>query len=356
VVELGNKEGPYLEAKLTKPGFPGSIRFKEVEEELPQHCDLDDSEILIHVHAVGVSYSDYLIASGQAQDDETGVFSECAGEVLQTGSSSGFKAGDRVLVRYPLCCRTFVRLPGAFAAPLPPNFTFTEGAAFPTAGLLALYALQDLGHISPGDTILVRHGAQSIGQLAIQFAQLFGAKVIVTEDSSEKQKMLQALYNLPVDLVVSDDEPAILNVIHRVTPGGVDLVLNMDSQDLGVSLTALAPFGTLVNLGLSRDVPPDHLLRDAAYKCITLAPIDLAQLHRQKPATIQKLLGQLSRFMLNGSLIPVAHLKVFGASDVSKAIQSVDVNSKGSYHKNAVLDLGPGQSVSVSKHLVLRFT
>lgn len=349
-IELGKKEGPCLEAKLTKPGFSESIRFEEVEEKPPQHLNLDNSEIIVHVYAVGVNYADYLIASGQVQDDETSIFSECAGEVLQAGPSSQFKAGDRVMVRYPACCRTLLRLPAAFAAPIPPQFSFAEAAALPTAGLLALYALRNLGRISQDDTILIRNGAHSIGQLAIQLAQLVGANVIVTEENKEMQEMLRAKYNLPAELVLSKDDSEMLNVIRQATPeGGVDLVLNLDSHDLEVSLDALVPFGTLVNLDLSRDVPLDDLLRDAASKCITFATVDLAQLYRQKPAIIQNLLGQLSQLMLDGSLVPVTPQRVFGLSEVSKALRSVHVLSNQAYYGKVVLDLGPGQSVLVSQ-------
>ncbi|PYI31454.1 hypothetical protein BP00DRAFT_474969 [Aspergillus indologenus CBS 114.80] len=348
-IELG-REGPCLEAKLMKPGFLDSMRFEEVEEMPPTPCDLDESEILVHVHALGVSPADYRIASGQAPDEdgETGIFSEGAGEVLQAGSRSGFQAGDRVLLRCPACCRTVLRLPAAFAAPLPPHVSFVEAAALPTAGLLALYALRTLGRISPDDSVLVRHAATGVGQLAVHLAQLMGAKVFVTEDSPEKREMLRAKYNLPLELVLSENEGGfeIANAIRQATPdGGVDLVLNFDSQELEASLDALAPFGTLVNLDLSRDLPPDHprLVRDAASRCITLATVDLSQLHRQKPAVVQNLLRQLSQLMLDGLVVPVTPLRVLGASDLSKALQLVQ---RGQIFGKIVLDLGPGQSVS----------
>ncbi|RAL17772.1 ketoacyl-synt-domain-containing protein [Aspergillus homomorphus CBS 101889] len=348
-IELG-REGPCLQAKLTKPGFPDSMRFEEVEEMSSYRPrDLGESEILVHVHAVGVSHGDYLIASGQAPDDETGMFSEGAGEVLQAGWRSGFQAGDRVLLRYPACCRTFLRLPAAFAAPLPPQISFVEAAALPTAGLLALYALRILGRISPDDSVLVRHAANGVGQVAVQLAQLMGAKVIVTEDSQEKREMLRAKYSLSADLVLPEQEGGGLEIVHGIrqaTPEGyVDLVLNFDSKELEGSLNALAPCGTLINLSLSRDLPPDHhrLVRDAAARCITLATVDLSQLHRQKPTVVQKLLRQLSQLMLDGSVVPVTPLRVLAASDVSKALQIVQ---RGQTAGKVVLDLGPGQSVS----------
>ncbi|RAH69269.1 quinone oxidoreductase-like protein 1 [Aspergillus aculeatinus CBS 121060] len=291
---------------------------------------------LVHVHAVGVGHADYLIASGQAlgddDDDETGIFSEGAGEVLQAGSRSGFQAGDRVFLRYPACCRTFLRLPVAFVAPLLPQISFVEAAALPTAGLMALYALRTLERISTDDSVLVRHAANAV------------------EHSQEKREILRAKYNLSPEFILSEHQGGleIVNGIWQaISEGGVDLVLNFDRQELEGSLDALAPFGTLVSLDLSNTRPPDHprLLRDAASRCITLAAVDLTKLHGQKPAIVRQLLRQLSQLMLDGSVVPVTPVKVLAASELAKNLQTVQ---KRQISSKAVLDLGPRQSVSVS--------
>ncbi|OJJ96963.1 hypothetical protein ASPACDRAFT_63275 [Aspergillus aculeatus ATCC 16872] len=198
----------------------------------------------------------------------------------------------------------------------------------PTAGLLALYALRTLGCISTDDSVLVRHAANGVGQLAIQLAQLMSAKLIVTEDSQKKRETLRAEYNLSPEFILSERQSGveIVNEIRQaVSDRGVDLVLNFDRQELEGSPDALAPFGTLVSLELSNNRPSDHprLLRDAASRCITLAAVDLTKLHGQKPAILQQRLWQLSQLMLDGSVVPVTPLEVLAASELAKILQAV---------------------------------
>ncbi|RAH41241.1 MDR/SDR family oxidoreductase [Aspergillus brunneoviolaceus CBS 621.78] len=278
--ERPDSEGVALILRDIHPVPLVQLNVEEMEE-TPQRGNLDESEILVHVHA----------APGD-DDDETGIFSEGAGEVLQAGSRSGFQAGDRVFLRYPTCCRTFLRLPVAFAAPLLPQISFVEAAALPTAGLMALYALRTLGRISTDDSVLVRHAANAVGQLAKQLAQLMGAKSSSQSIARRSERSCEQNSTFPR----SSSFPS--------TRGGVDMVLNFDSQELEGSLDALAPFGTLVSLDLSNNRPHDHprLLRNAASRCITLAAVDVTKLHGQKPAIVQQLLRQLSQLMLDGKV------------------------------------------------------
>jgi NADPH:quinone reductase-like Zn-dependent oxidoreductase len=108
--------------------------------------------------------------------------SECAGEVVETGSVvRRLQKGGRV-IGFP-----GIRRLGAFAEyvcvkedtvfAMPSNIGFEQAATIPIAGLTALQALRDLGHISTGSSVLINGASGGVGHFAVQIAKLFGAEV-----------------------------------------------------------------------------------------------------------------------------------------------------------------------------------
>jgi NADPH:quinone reductase-like Zn-dependent oxidoreductase len=71
------------------------------------------------------------------------------------------------------------------AIPVPPYLSDAEAAAATSAAATAWRALIEVGHVRPGDTVLVQ-GTGGVALFALQFAQLAGARVIVTSSSDEK--------------------------------------------------------------------------------------------------------------------------------------------------------------------------
>jgi len=62
-------------------------------------------------------------------------------------------------------------------APRPANLTFEQAAAVPVAGLTALQALRDHGHLRAGERVLVNGAAGGVGTFAVQLAKGSGAHV-----------------------------------------------------------------------------------------------------------------------------------------------------------------------------------
>src|SRR5882757_305251 len=75
---------------------------------------------------------------------------------------------------------------------LPAGLSFEEGATLPCAGLTAWHALVEIGNIKAGDTVLVL-GSGGVSIFALQFARMFGARVIATSSSAAKAERLKKM-------------------------------------------------------------------------------------------------------------------------------------------------------------------
>jgi NADPH:quinone reductase-like Zn-dependent oxidoreductase len=75
---------------------------------------------------------------------------------------------------------------------LPPGLSFEEGATLPCAGLTAWHALVEIGNIKAGD-IVQTQGSGGVSIFALQFARMFGARVIATSSSAAKAERLMKM-------------------------------------------------------------------------------------------------------------------------------------------------------------------
>jgi NADPH:quinone reductase-like Zn-dependent oxidoreductase len=75
---------------------------------------------------------------------------------------------------------------------LPADLSFEEGATLPCAGLTAWHALVEIGNIKAGDIVQIQ-GSGGVSIFALQFARMFGARVIATSSSAAKAERLKKL-------------------------------------------------------------------------------------------------------------------------------------------------------------------
>ncbi len=141
--------------------------------------------------------------------------SDAAGTIVAVGSGvTRFKVGDRVnstlYSRWidgapgpnePDYCLG-MPLPGGLAqymiiheesaVPAPASMSDEEASTLPIAALTAWYSLMDVGHLEPGQTVLVQ-GTGGVSIFAAQIAAAHGARVIVTSSKDENLVKVKAL-------------------------------------------------------------------------------------------------------------------------------------------------------------------
>jgi len=159
-------------------------------------------DVVIRVAAAAINPVDWKIRDGMLRLLTGRKFpkilgSECAGEVVDTGSSAQrFRKGDHVMgypgIRRLAAYAQYVSVPERTTFPKPAGITFEQASTLPIAGLTALQALRNLGHIAAGHEVLINGAAGGVGHFAVQVARIFGARVTAV-CSGAKADLVQEL-------------------------------------------------------------------------------------------------------------------------------------------------------------------
>jgi len=206
-------------------------------------------EAVVSVRARAINYRDLLILRRRyllPGAPDVVPLSYGAGEVIAIGADvTRVKVGDRVAAAYfPRwrgglleiesamdqfgCTRDGMLADYALAdeealVHLPRHLTFEEGATLPCAGVTAWSAVAGGRKPTPGQTVLTI-GTGGVALFAVQFAKLFGARVLSITSSASKTAVLR---QLGVDAVIVTDEcPDWPSKLRELTGGrGVDQVI-----------------------------------------------------------------------------------------------------------------------------------
>jgi NADPH:quinone reductase-like Zn-dependent oxidoreductase len=163
----------------------------------------------------------------------------------------------------------YVAIEARNLAPLPGDVDFTVGASLPISGLTAWQGLFDHGHLRAGQSVLVHGAAGAVGSMVTQLAREFGAYVIGTGRTADRQTALDFGAREFVDL----DNDALEDI------GGIDLVFDVIGGDIGKrSAGLIRTGGTLVSIvGPAETRPADGLAVDFVVEADRAQLIEIVQ-------------------------------------------------------------------------------
>ena len=121
-------------------------------------------------------------------------------------------------------------------APLPGDVDFTAAASLPISGLTAWQGLIVHGRLQAGQRVIAHGAAGAVGSMVVQLAREFGAYVIGTGRSADRQTALGFGANEFVDL---DNQP-----LEDVGP--VDLVFDLIGGEIGKRSARLVRAGGIL--------------------------------------------------------------------------------------------------------------
>jgi putative PIG3 family NAD(P)H quinone oxidoreductase len=210
--------------------------------------------ILVRVEAAGVNRPDVLQRRGlypppPGASEIPGL--EIAGEVVALGEGTKrFNIGDKVCALvagggYAEYCIVHE----SNALPVPPGLSMIEAAALPETFFTVWANLFQRGKLRMGETVLVHGGASGIGTTATMLAKAFGARVIVTVGSEEKQ---EACLRLGADLAINYHSQDFVEETKRFTNGkGADVVVDIIAGDyVARNYKVAALNGRIIQIGV----------------------------------------------------------------------------------------------------------
>ena len=271
-------------------------------------------ELELVVEATGLNFRDVLNALGllAGYSRELGMDAdarmpyggECVGRVVAVGPGvDPGLVGERLLAALAVgSLASHVVCRAALCVPLPPALDPALGASVSTAFLTAIYGLQTLAQLRPGDTVLIHAAAGGVGQAALQVARRCGARVFATASAAKQAGLLQQ----GVEAVFDSRSLDFAEQVRAATGGrGVDVVLNSLKGDwVEASFAALADGGRFVELGKIEIWSREEARRrrpDTSY-----LPFDLLEVAAADPLLVRGLLLELLADLEAGHYAPIA--------------------------------------------------
>jgi acyl transferase domain-containing protein/acyl-CoA synthetase (AMP-forming)/AMP-acid ligase II/NADPH:quinone reductase-like Zn-dependent oxidoreductase/acyl carrier protein/short-subunit dehydrogenase len=257
----------------------------------------DRDQVEIEVHSAGLNFSDVLKALGLypgIKDAVVPLGIECAGRITAVGDDvDEWRIGDPVIALAPYAFGKYVVTPTYGVIRKPEHIGFEAAAAMSVAYITALYVLEHLARLQPGERVLIHAGAGGVGQAAIQIAQAAGAIVYSTAGTPEKREFLKSQR---VEHVFDSRTLEFHDEILRITNGeGVDVVLNsLAGEAIPKSFSLLRAYGRFLEIG-KIDIYQNRLLGLQPFQDnLSFFAIDMDRLFRQRPDVIRSLMAQLS--------------------------------------------------------------
>lgn len=250
-------------------GGPDVLRYVDVPDPIPT-----DTQVLVQVRACGICGHDSADRAGLTKIPLPAILGhEIAGEVVEVGSAvRGFSPGDAVAAKqFTTCgrclqCRSgddlscaqkrfnygggaeLVALEQDTLLAIPTGVPFADAALTACAVGTCLQALDDVGHLRPGETAVITGAGGGLGLHAVQVAAALGARVIAVTSSARKAPLLSQ-YGAQHVVVMGPDLSA--ELLELTSGRGPELVLdNVGHPDVfGGCFKALARRGRYVLTG-----------------------------------------------------------------------------------------------------------
>lgn len=232
-------------------------------------------EVLLRVRGCGLNHLDIFVRRGMPGFPVATPFisgGDIAGEIAALGPGVGdWRVGERVALHpvtaegmmgeeIPGGMAEYVRVPTANLIRLVDHVGFETAAAVPIAYGTAIRMLFEIGHVAPGETILILGASGGVGIACLQLAKMIGMTVIAAAGSAEKCARLKELgADHAIDYGAGDFSRATWTISERK---GVDVVVNYTGGDTWVpSLRSLKPRGRLLTCGATAGYATENDMR-----------------------------------------------------------------------------------------------
>ena len=301
------------EAVLTRAGSLDSIELRATERRSP-----GPNELEVRVHATALNFRDALLVLGRYPDENAQELlgGECAGVIARVGEGvTDYAVGDEVVSIGSGLLRSFVTLPVSQTRHKAPFLSFAQAASMSVAFATALFALEHVARVRPGERVLIHAATGGVGLAGIQHCRRVGAETLVTAGSERKRDFLRTM---GIRHVFGSRDLRWVNGVMEATGGrGVDVVLNsLAGEALLRGFETLAAGGRFVELG-KHDIHAGTSISLAGFRrntTFTGASLDVLS-----PRALRDLWDEAWSLIDTHTLTPLP-IEEFGVSDLRGAM------------------------------------
>jgi NADPH2:quinone reductase len=257
---------------MTATGGPEVLALRAVPLAWPRGTQ----DVLVRLKAAALNPADvYFRTSGPyiKSDGPCILGHDGAGVVEEVGSgASRFRPGDRVcfcnggIGGDPGTYAEFAVVPEEQLVAVPANIDWEPAAALPLVTITAWESLYERATLIQGEHVLIHGGAGGTGHVAVQLAELKGARVAATVSSEAKAEFLRGL-GADRPILYRQEDFIEATLAWSGDRGAAVALDNVGAETLQRTYRAMAPYGRIVTL---MGVPGDDADGTAYNRNLTL--------------------------------------------------------------------------------------
>jgi NADPH2:quinone reductase len=312
-------------------GGPDVLRLEEIETPRPEA-----GQALVRLAVAGVNFVDVYYRRGSLPATVSHVafpFTpglEGSGVVEAVGGGvTNVKPGDRVAYTHQLGAYAEASVVEAESLiPLPNDFSFEQGAAFPLQGLTAHFLMTEFRLPKPGDVVLIHAAAGGMGLLLVQWARHLGARVTGTVSTEEKAKVARAAG--ANDLIFYTQRDFATETMRLTGGHGADLIFDgVGKTTFAGNLEAAAVRGHIIIYGLASGRPDPIAPESLRPRSLTVSGGALRNYMRTREELMRRASDVIEAIRAGWLRLRINRILPLGrAADVHRALENRQTTGK----------------------------
>ncbi|PCG91451.1 Acyl transferase/acyl hydrolase/lysophospholipase [Penicillium occitanis (nom. inval.)] len=271
-----------------------------------EHDPLNAGEIEVKLSYGGLNKEDTVVINGK--DYPTTFSHEISGTITKVGCGvTDLKVGDVVVGFAFDKFATFQRTSADLVLKVEKDEDVTKLASLPWSFAQAIYGLETLARVEPGETVLILSNTGAVGAATLKVAQALSAKPFIVTDSEADASALVSKFGIAREQVVIPTISSLARDYKALTNGrGFDVILSGGYTDpvLAQRPQACSP----------RHYP---LHQSASY-----LSYDILDLYAHKPQILAYLLKSAVTLFRKDPSVLVEDTEVYNVADLESAVSS----------------------------------
>lgn len=253
-----------------------SIVYRHDEERRSRVLDADEVEI--HVTGIGLASSNWTDDAIFLNSDITGTVTRVGADVkdVSPGTNVAGLAFDRLA--------TFQRTPCHLVQRIPQGHSMIEAAGMLPAFATAIYALEELARVEPGESVLIVDDMGATGLAAVQLCRISRVNAIVITSSKATEEFLLNNGLVSHENILYRSDRGLSTLVENATAEmGIDVMMCSTTADMAEYSWCLAPLGRVVVVGQSNRWDATALRPSSHGKGFSIFQFSLADVSERRP-------------------------------------------------------------------------